>query len=223
MALSVRVRAAPPGNEARRAESSPPIRAGAAAPRAELRSQLMPRLLEGLGSDRVCAILDAGPAQSATIEFFSGFRCRLYCADLFDPPVAAGAEPQTYGERVVKAFEDFIRHSGAHQFDMCLLWGMLNYLDRRTLQSFARALTPHTHRGTRAHAFVAIKAAAAAPMLYGIREPGVLTCSATTPAEHPAPCAAYSQMELKKLMRAFDVERGVLLRDGMMELLFHRI
>jgi hypothetical protein len=222
MTLSQRVRAGPLENEARRVESSEPVAAGALPP-AVLRSQLVPRLLEELGAERVCAILDVGPAHSASIEFFSGFHCRLFCADLVDTPGKPAAEGASYGDRVVAAFEDFIRFTGAKQFDMCLLWGLLNYLDRRTLQAFVRTLVPLTHRKTRAHAFVAVKETAAAPMLYGIREPSALTHGAATLAEHPAPRFAYTQMELKKLMRDFDIERGVLLRDGMMELLFHRI
>ncbi len=43
-------------------------------------------LLAPLRSDGKHCVLDLGPASGSNVEFFSGFRCKIYVADLLGAP-----------------------------------------------------------------------------------------------------------------------------------------
>jgi SAM-dependent methyltransferase len=204
----------------------------AAPPDVEVRQTLLlPLLFETLDDEQPLTVLDVGSGTAETVAFFSGYRCRLYFAALFDAPELrpeqlAAAEPdddpQAPFDRAFAALLDFPEGT---RFDIVLLWDFLNYLPVPALRAFSQALRPYLHRGTRAHGFGAFKANApgmtrTAPELalrYGVldarnlavrpRSDGVLT-------GYP-----HSRTVLADSLGCFEIERGTLLREGGMELL----
>lgn len=179
-------------------------------------SQLLPELFRGVDEERRLSVLHVGTPCSDTMEFFSGFRCRLQVIDLFSelpPPPAAETE------RGLEAyFADLLQLSANCAFDVCLFWDLFDYLDDSALPAFLTALQPYTASDCRAHGFsVHNPRTPANNFRYGILDGNTLSLrqrTAALPGYSP-----HTQHQLNALLRGFRMERSVLLSDRRLELL----
>lgn len=179
-------------------------------------SNLLSSLFQKIEDDAHIRVLHIGPALPETVDFFSQFRCTLYFVDLFDElPIAANEDDELGLEHT---FTQLLNLDADVQLDICLFWDLFNFLDRDAISSFMRALKPHLHPATQAHAFAVHKLRSEQDkQLYGIGgtdKINIRTRIAPLPSYAPQP-----QGTLKKLLNCFNFDRSVLLSDGRLELL----
>lgn len=183
---------------------------------AQQSTQLLPTLFDDLDTDRCIHVLHLGPALPETVEFFSGYRCKLYFTDPF-PELPLQPDPErdvTLRDRVASVFE---LPAGA-QFDLCLFWDLLNYLGEEGVSLLCEQLQPHIGPHTRAHGF-------------GVHNPrspqrdcrfSILARDSLRVRERPVRLVGYaplSQTRLKSALGCFEMKRSVLLADGRLEML----
>jgi len=117
---------------------------------------------------------------------------------------------------------DHLRQSFGFQkgtrFDLCLFWDFLNYLDDKTLRAFNTAIQPYLHKTTRAHAFtVRTLDTSFSNQQYGIEEAHMFSIrprKGTQARKFPK-----TQAILVNLLSSFDIDQGMLLPDGRLEVL----
>lgn len=187
-------------------------------------STLLPRLFEGADEEARLTVLNIGPALPETVAFFSGFRCRLYFADLFSEL------PLEIPEELIACPEDFLAETfresldlppGA-EVDVVLFWDLFNFLDTKAVTALVEVLRPHLHDQSRGHAFsVHNTRTPQSGHMYGINSADELLLR-----QRPSPLPGYAphnQSQLKTLLRGLRVERSLLLPDSRLELLLHTV
>ena len=170
-------------------------------------TRVLPHVFDGLDTAGTLSVLDAGPAEPATIDFFRRYRCQLYVAGLFD---------RSAPKRGVERLAAFLEPHGAVRFDICLLWDYIHYPDEGAFADFVSALGNHVHERSRIHAIGAYSAEA--PLRahrYAIASVHRL---AIRPVAEQVPHAR-SQNDVVKAMPRFFVSRAALRRDNRLELL----
>jgi hypothetical protein len=103
--------------------------------------------------------------------------------------------------------------------DICLLWDFPNYLKPRTLKAFGAALRPYLHAGSMGHGFSVLNVKT--PLKnreYGIVRPDAI-CSRPARLKQ-LPYYPHSHEEMNECLGALRIERGWLLADGRLEMLF---
>ncbi len=179
-------------------------------------AQLLPTLFESLDEDRRVNVLHLGPALSATIEFFSAYRCKLYVIDPFpELPLEADLERDiTLSDRIASVFE----LPAGLQFDLCLFWDLLNYLGEEGVSLLGAHLRPHIGPQTLAHGFG----------VHNQRSPqrdctfSIAAADSLEVCDRPQPLRGYAplpQSRLKTALGSFEMKRSVLLADGRLEML----
>ncbi len=179
---------------------------------------LFPSLLRQVDPYRRLSVLEIGPALPETIEYFSQFKCRLHFAAMYtDPILQMQTGDHTEAEMVAHLKRSFGFRKGT-RFDLCLFWDFLNYLNDRALRAFTEALRPHLYKGTRAHAFtVRTLDTSIANQQYGIQQGHIFSIrprSGVQPRAYP-----HTQAILVNLLTDFDIDQGMLLPDGRLEVL----
>lgn len=174
-------------------------------------------MFEPFDEEQRVSVLHIGPAMSDTVNFFSGFRCRLHFVDLFaELPIIAteDAEPD-----LEQQFRELLGLAPDASFDICLLWDLLNFLDADALAAFQTVLRPHLKESSRAHAFSVHnpRTNTYSSHIYSIRDLNSLAQKERS-SELPG-YAPHSQLQLKELLHCFNLERSVLLPDKRLELL----
>jgi hypothetical protein len=180
-------------------------------------STLFASLFQMLDVNHRLTVLEIGTALPETVEFFSGFRCRLHFVDLFHEPFVAGQSDLSETE-LRRAFEGQFRFPAETRFDICLFWDFLSYLDDPALRAFDFALRPWIHPGSRAYGFgVHHLAIRLANVQYGVRERATLNVRERYSAQMRS--YPHSHIEMHEMLTCFDFERGLLLPDGKLEML----
>lgn len=190
----------------------PPLGSGMA----RQQSLLFPSLFNKLrGVDRV-RVLEVGPAFPETLEFFSSVRCRLHFANLYVEPLVQNGPGDASDEELVAAFRKALPMRPGALVDLVLLWDFPAYLDDRSLRAFSKALEPHLHARTLGHGFaVRTPDTRLNHRWYGIDQPHLFTVRQPwTPTQKLHP---HSQAILINLLTCFDIDRGMLLPDGRLE------
>ncbi len=104
------------------------------------------------------------------------------------------------------------------RFDICLFWDFLNYLDDRALRAFNTAIRPFLHKSTRAHAFtVRTLNTSFSNQQYGIEQAHMF--SIRPRADKQFRTFPHTQAILVNLLSSFDIDQGMLLPDGRLEVL----
>ena len=179
---------------------------------------LFPNLVKRINEDRRLSVLEIGPALPETIDFFSQFKCRLHFAAMYTDPVL---EMQTgdhteaeLAEHIGKSF-DFPKNT---LFDICLFWDYLDYLDDKTLRAFNTAIRPYLHKSTRAHAFtLRTLNTPFSNQQYGIEQAHMFSIRPRSGKQ--ARTTPHTQAILVNLLSNFDIDQGMLLPDGRLEVL----
>lgn len=203
------------------------LRAGAAphdpAPASEVRfsSLAMGVLIEHVGRRRDCCVLDLGPGFGANVDFLSQFSSRIFIEDLHQTLASIG-RPYSGADRIYcPLYPVLLPYHEQAQFDLVLLWNLLDYLDRDDIRRLVSHLAGLSRRGTLLYGLVSTRQKIPdTPASYKIADPGNLICLPTALAQRDGP--RHSQVRLLELMRGFRVKRSFLLRNGMQEYLFER-
>lgn len=179
-------------------------------------SLLFPTLCSKLPRDRRLNVLDVGPAFPETIRFFSQFRCHLHFADLFSDPLVLRGSSHLSGPELQKALLETMAIQPGTRFDLVLLWDFPHYVDDAALRAFDVILKGCLHPRAIGHGF-----ACRTPdtrirnQWYGIEEPHLF--SIREPREPQLRFFPHSQAILINLLTCFDIDRGMLLPDGRLE------
>jgi hypothetical protein len=179
---------------------------------------LFPSLIKRVNSDRRLSVLEIGPALPETIKFFSSFKCRLHFAAMYTDPVLQ-MQTQEYTEaELAEHITSTLDFPKGTRFDLCLFWDFLNYLDDKALRAFNTAIRPFLHKSTRAHAFtVRTLNTTFSNQQYGIEQPHMFSIRPRVGTQ--ARTTPHTQAILVNLLSSFDIDQGMLLPDGRLEVL----
>lgn len=179
---------------------------------------LFPSLIKRMDTDRRLSILEIGPALPETIKFFSQYKCRLHFTAMYTDPVLQMRSVEFTEAELVDHFKRSFGFRKGTRFDLCLFWDFLNYLDDKTLRAFNTAILPHLHQTTRAHAFtVRTLDTSFSNQQYGIEQAHMFSVRKRSgPQSRTFP---HTQAILVNLLSGFDVDQGMLLPDGRLEVL----
>jgi len=179
---------------------------------------LFPNLIKRVNVDRRLSVLEIGPALPETVEFFSQFKCRLHFAAMYTDPVLQ-LQMGEYTE--AELADHFSRSFGFPKntlFDICLFWDFLNYLDDKALRAFNTAIRPYLHKSTRAHAFtLRTLNTSFSNQQYGIEQAHMFSIRPRQGKQ--ARTTPHTQAILVNLLSNFDIDQGMLLPDGRLEIL----
>jgi len=177
---------------------------------------LFPTLLKRVAADRRLSVLEIGPALPETIDFFSQYKCRLHFASMYSDPVLQ-MQADDYSEaELTDHLKKSLNFPKSTRFDLCLFWDFLNYLDDKALRAFNTVLTPHLHKTTRAHAFtVRTLETSFSDQQYGIEKAHMFSIRPRSGRQ--APTYPHTQAILVNLLSSFDIDQGMLLPDGRLE------
>lgn len=188
---------------------------------AALRTQqtlLFPSLIKRIDPDRRLSVLEIGPALPETVEYFSRFKCRVHFAAMYTDPVLQMQTGEYTENELAKHLTQSFAFPKGTRFDLCLFWDFFNYLDDRALRAFNKAITPYLHKTTRAHAFtVRTLDTSFSNQQYGIEQAHMFSIR-----PRPGPQARtypHTQAILVNLLSGFDIDQGMLLPDGRLEVL----
>lgn len=180
-------------------------------------SKLFAAALEGYDPERRLRVLDVGLGLPESLDFFSSYRCRLTFLDLFAEGVVV-EQGELDKDELRQRFEALLTFPEDTQFDVCLLWDFLNYLDKPALQAFSHALQPLLHAGSRIHAIGLLNDQTALPhceySILSLDQFRQRPRQGEQPAWYPHP-----QAELGSKRVAWDIHKALLLADGRLEVL----
>ena len=181
-------------------------------------SLLFPTLLKRINPDRRLSILEIGPALPETVEVFSQFKCRLHFAAMYTDPLLqmqSGEYTEAELAQHIKKSLDFPKGT---RLDLCLFWDFLNYLDDKALRAFNTVIRPYLQKTTRAHAFtVRTLDTSLSNQQYGLEQAHMFSVRPRSGTQ--ARTSPHTQAILVNLLSSFDIDQGMLLPDGRLEVL----
>lgn len=179
---------------------------------------LFPTLIKGIKPERRLTVLEIGPALPETIEFFSQFKCRLHFAAMYTDPVLQMQLGDCTEAQLAEHISQSFDFPNGTRFDLCLFWDFLNYLDDKALRAFNTAIRPFLHKSTRAHAFtVRTLNTSFSNQQYGIDQAHMFSIRPRMGKQ--ARTTPHTQAILVNLLSSFDIDQGMLLPDGRLEVL----
>lgn len=179
---------------------------------------LFPALIKRINPDRRLSVLEIGPALPETIEFFSQYKCRLHFAAMYTDPILQMQSGEYTEAELAGHLEQSFGFPKGTRFDICMFWDFFNYLDDKALRAFNTAIRPYLHKSTRAHAFtVRTLNTSFSNQQYGIDQAHMFSIRPRTGKQ--APTTPHTQAILVNLLSHFDIDQGMLLPDGRLEVL----
>jgi hypothetical protein len=179
---------------------------------------LFPTLVKRIDPERRLSVLEIGPALPETIEFFSQFKCRLHFAAMYSDPVLKLQKGEYSESELAEEFARSFEFPKSTRFDLCLFWDFLSYLDDKALRAFNTAIRPYLHKTTRAHAFTVRTLNTSFPnQQYGIEQAHMFKIRPRLSQQKPT--FPHTQATLVNLLSSFDIDQGMLLPDGRLEVL----
>jgi len=181
-------------------------------------SLLFPSLVKKINPDLRLSVLEIGPALPETIEFFSQYKCRLHFAAMYTDPVLQKQSGEYTEAELAEQISQSLGFPEGTRFDLCLFWDFLNYLDDKALRAFNTAIRPYLHKSTRAHAFtVRTLNTSFSNQQYGIEQAHMFSIRPRMGKQ--ARTSPHTQAILVNLLSSFDIDQGMLLPDGRLEVL----
>ena len=179
---------------------------------------LFPSLLKRIDPYNRLSVLEIGHALPETTEFFSQYKCRLHFTAMYTDPVLQMQSGEFTEVELADHFRQTFGFPKGTRFDLCLFWDFLNYLNDKALRAFNTAIQPYLHKTTRAHAFtVRTLDTSFSNQQYGIQQAHMFSIrprTGTQPRTSP-----HTQATLLNLLSSFDIDQGMLLPDGRLEIL----
>lgn len=180
-------------------------------------TSLLPALLANIDEEQPLSVLHIGPALPETLDFFSGYRCKLHFIDLFAelPGLQVGDDSEVPPAALLA---ELLQWPAGTRIDLCLFWDLFNYLEGAVIQDLLTLLRPHLHSTSHGHCFAVhnLKTPQHA-QVYGIRDTDQISVRgrpAPLPGYHP-----HTQGQLEKWLTGLRVSRSVLLADSRLEIL----
>jgi len=185
-----------------------------------------PEVFKSLGLQELCrlvqsfssrSILDLGGAYGVNITFWSQFSPSIHVADLHSamplvPPAGGEAPPGPAWDRILAIPE-------GSQFDVVLMWDLLNYLEQPLVVDLIQYLLRFCRRG--ALMFVLIYDShqmPAFPTAFKIKDEENLMYEGRT--FETRPCPRHQPREVQRMFGGFRVSSSFRLRHGVQEYLF---
>ncbi len=196
-----------------------PARAPAAPTVAVLHSVLLPGIVDAWPEDRRRRVLDLGPASGPTLDTLATGPLRLCFRDVLAElaEAVAAAEQDEAGDPAA-AVADLLEGRG--EYDLILAWELFSHLPPAAVTAAGAVLARCLARDGVLHALVSTgPPVSRPPAAYALPAPGCLRRRA---GPDPVPARVYHQHRLRGLLPDLAIERAVLLRDGMQELLLVR-
>lgn len=164
-------------------------------------------------------VLDLGPPRAANVAHLSRYRCRLGIADaLAELPALAGGDAASAAPELEAVLPASL-FAGAQ---LMLCWDVLEYLPEQGIRMLGNHLRELARPGTELHALVAYGTSRVPtrPTGYELVADGIRPAPAGADDPGRAP-RRISSGELQRLLPDWQLERSVLLRNGLQEYLFH--
>lgn len=181
-------------------------------------SLLFPSLFKRIEQDRRLSVLEIGPALPETVKFFSQYRCRLHFAAMYSDPILQMQSDDLSEDELADHIKQSFNFPKGIRFDLCLFWDFLNYLDDKAVRAFNKAIEPCLQKSTRAHAFTVRTLDTSFPnQRYGIEQAHMFSIRQSNSAQ--AKTFPHTQAILVNLLPSFDIDQGMLLPDGRLEVL----
>jgi hypothetical protein len=168
-------------------------------------------------------ILDFGRANSASLEFFNQYSCRLCVLDAADQllewsrSIDERMEEPPSESQMLFELANQLSGIGKHCYDLVFLWDTLNHVHPHALRAFASLLKQHVTAGFRGHGFMLNKKGTE-PRLRHMSLAGadsILVNSATAATLH-----AHSRKAVDEAFgQDLRIDQGVLHGDGRLEYL----
>lgn len=179
---------------------------------------LFPTLIKRIKGDTRLSVLEIGSALPETIEYFSQYKCRLHFAAMYTDPVLQMQSGEYSEAELAEHIEKSFDFPKGTRFDLCMFWDFLNYLDDKALRAFNTAIRPYLHKSTRAHAFtVRTLNTSFSNQQYGIEQAHMFSIR-PRPGKQ-ARTNPHTQATLVNMLSSFDIDQGMLLPDGRLEIL----
>ena len=171
-------------------------------------------------------ILDFGRANSASLEFFNQFSCRLCVLDAAEAlldwsgSIAGRADEPPSVAQMQLELSNLLGPIGEHRYDLVFLWDTLNQLSEHALPAFARLLRRHVTPDFRGHGFMLHKRGTTQEL----RQLGLTGHDRIAIHDaRVAPLYAHSRRVIDDALGCeLAIDQGVLHGDGRLEFLMNR-
>ena len=195
-------------------------------------SRLLPEVLSRLeyGSNTKTNVLDLGPGNSQTVDFFAAYNARVSFLDLPDchDLLTALESPDANEDTATAHIEAELAFLGQYSIDVFLFWDYLQLLNPKLLQQFSIALSRRTLPHSKGYGFGAkfgTRTSSAAGTLdndglsnhYGIVSDAQVIAK---PQSSSHPLYSHSQQYLNDHFQCLHISKATLQQDGRLELLF---
>jgi hypothetical protein len=187
-----------------------------------LNAPLFRHLVSQLEAPRHWLILDLGAASTELLTLLGRFRCCVEIADVVDDGHGLDGlnDPEADAGALRAAAEALLPARREAPIDIVLCWDLLNYLRPKGVSALMQAIAARSGRGAMAHGLIVYRDSTMP------REPGRFVPSEDLklvnrkrrPDEIKAP--RYSPEDLSRAVAPFQIDRGMLLANGMQEFLF---
>ncbi|MCK8514870.1 hypothetical protein M0534_00795 [Methylonatrum kenyense] len=182
-------------------------------------ARLLQATIDSLEAGERRVILDLGGAQPGSLDLLSGFRCRYCIGDVLDDLMRLDARQEPVSLDAV--IDELLPASVFGNADLVLCWQLLDYLETPVLEALGRRLRHLLASGGLIHAITEYSASDMPDPMHPLfldRDGAVRYASVRSGSRRPAP--RHAPAELQKRLGGLQMERAVLLGNGMQEYLF---
>lgn len=172
------------------------------------------RLIQNLGNR---SILDLGGASGGNITFWSRFSPSIHVADLHSAMPLV--QPTEDGTSTGPAWDRILAIPESSQFDVILVWDLLNYLEQPLVVGLIQYLLRFCRRGALLFALIYDRQQMPAlPTVFKIKDEENLIYEGRS--SETRPCPRHQPREVQRMFAGFRVSSSFRLRHGVQEYLF---
>jgi hypothetical protein len=180
------------------------------------------RVAEHLAREGKHQVLDLGSPLQHNLDFLAQFPARLYFEPLEDALAglhAPALDAETDSAPLPQPFAGLFDYPAEIHFELILAWDLFDYLQPEHIGALRERLTNHLARDCLLFCLTSNQAEIPAkPQRYRILAEDRLAHEPRSPDRIPGP--RHRAMQIKDQLRGFDLERSILLQNGVQEYLF---
>lgn len=185
----------------------------------EFPARLLRATIDCLEAGERRVIVDLGGAQPGSLDLLSGFRCRYCIGDALDSLMRL--DPEQEPAALDAALAELLPTEVFGDADLVLCWQLLDYLQSPVLEALGRRLRLLLAPTGQIHAITEYSASTMPEPMHPLfldRDGRVRRATAHSGQRRAAP--RHAPAELQKRLGGLQMERAVLLSNGMQEYLF---
>ena len=183
------------------------------------RSLGLEALFQQLDQNRLCSILDLGPASGTNFRFWSPLISRMTFADYYRTWEEEGFPRPEEGGSYEPIVSGLLSSVVSGEYDLILAWDLFNYLEPEQIHAVAQHLQGHCSSEAMLLAMISpAPLIPAQPTTFKIVDREHLCYESRGPVTRN--CPRYQTRDLSRLMPDFRVINSFLLRHGIQEYLF---